>query len=256
MNQLLAGVRILNTRPKHQAQLLNEEILQAGGIPVECPTLEIRKTSLDWINSLPDLNKVNHAIFISPNAVHYCFSQLASKKINWPESINVIAIGQGTAKILAKFNIQVHEIPDIPDSEHLVKLKSLATLKDQSVLLFKGESGRKLIEDTLVQQGAHLICLSVYKRIIPRISHQFINSLWHNDLVDIILLTSEQSMHNLFQLFGKEAHQWLQNKPCLVISERLAKAASLLGVKEIIVCHPDRMINTLLDYYQGLIHGQ
>ena len=41
---------------------------------------------------------------------------------------------------------------------------------------------------------------------MPKISRQFINSIWHDDLVDIILLTSEQSLHNLFKMFGKEAH--------------------------------------------------
>ncbi|CZR33605.1 Uncharacterised protein [Legionella pneumophila] len=40
----------------------------------------------------------------------------------------------------------------------------------------------------------------------------------------------------------------LQNKPCLVISDRLAKVASLFGIKKILISHPERMIGTLFDY--------
>src|SRR5690606_15809392 len=116
--------------------------------------------------------------------------------------------------------------------------------------------GRALIEEGLLQKGAQVIPLDVYKRAIPNISQEFINSLWREDLVDIILLTSEQSMHHLFKIFSEKAHSWLHEKPCLVISERLAKSASLFGIKKIIISHPNGIMNTLLDYYQGLIHGQ
>jgi uroporphyrinogen-III synthase len=82
---------------------------------------------------------------------------------------------------------------------------------------------------------------------MPKVAASFVNSLWHNDAVDIILLTSEQSMHHLFKLFNPEAHRWLQSKPWLVISNRLAQSASLLGIKKITICHPNRIIDSLFD---------
>ncbi len=256
MNRTLKGVRVLNTRPTNQAQELSNSIIAAGGIAIECPTLEIKATPNDWIHSLPDLNRVNQAIFVSSNAVYHCFTQLKLHHIHWPESIKVIAIGQGSAKTLKEFQITVHHIPELPDSEHLLDITALQQIKNQTVLLFKGEGGRTLIEEGLLQKGAHVISLNVYKRVIPNIRLEFINSLWREDLVDIILLTSEQSIHNLFKIFSEETHGWLHEKPCLVISERLAKSASLFGMKKIILSHPNGIMNTLLDYYQGLIHGQ
>ena len=89
---------------------------------------------------------------------------------------------------------------------------------------------------------------------MPKIDPLLIQTIWQNDQVDIILLTSEQSIHNLFALFGKDALQWLQSKTFLVISERLAQSASLFGIQKIVKSHPERMINTLFDYSQGLIH--
>lgn len=256
MRKTLNGLRVLNTRPREQAETLSNNITASGGIAIECPTLEIVAAETNWINSLPDLNSVDQALFISANAVRYAFTQMIRHNIRWPNQINVIAIGQGSAKALAQFNIKVNELPDAPDSEHLLALNCLQQLYNQNVLLFKGEGGRQLIEEGLAQRGANLFTLPVYRREMPEIRHHFINSLWREDLVDIILLTSEQSLHNLFKMFCKEAHNWLKNKPYIVISERLANSASLLGITEVIISHPDWMMNTLFDYYQGLSHGQ
>ncbi len=256
MIRTLNGLRVLNTRPKNQAQALTKSITDAGGIAIECPTIEIKASNSSWVRSLPDLCNVNQAIFVSANAVHHCFTQLRLNHIHWPSQIHVIAIGQGTAKALHESNIQVNDLPDAPDSEHLLSLNMLQQLRNQTVLLFKGAGGRELIEEGLLKREAKVHTFNVYKRSLPQIRYQFINSLWRDDLVDIILLTSEQSIRNLFRMFDAEAHDWLQKKPCLVISERLAKSASLLGMKKIIISHPDRMMNTLLDYNQGLIHGQ
>lgn len=248
MIQSLHGLRVLNTRPQEQAQKLSQSIIAAGGISIECPALDIKPTSNNWIKSLPDLKHVNHAIFVSRNAVHYCFTRLNQCNINWSPSINVIAIGQGTAKALAAFKIQVNELPALPDSEHLLTLKTLQHLKNQIVLLFKGEGGRALIEEHLVKHQAKVFSIPVYKRGVPQVNEEFVRSIWHNDLVDIILFTSEQSIYNMFKMFGNEARNWLQDKPCLVLSERLAKTAALQGINKIIVSHPDRMIDTLFDF--------
>ena len=256
MNKSLSGLRVLNTRPKAQAVSLSKNITDAGGQVIELPTIEIKALSNQWMNSLPDLNSINTAIFISANAVHCCFKQLKSKKRIWPEHIKVIAIGQASAKALQEYQIKVWATPQQPDSEHLLELSLLNTIKNQSVLLFKGEGGRPLIESNLIQKGARLTSLLVYKREMPNINHQLVQSIWRDDLVDIILVTSEQSFHNLLKMFGTDAQNWLKTKTFLVISERLAKAVAASDMKKIIISHPDRMMDTLLDYYQGSIHGQ
>jgi uroporphyrinogen-III synthase len=246
MNRSLHGLRVLNTRPQEQAQPLSANIQAAQGIAIELPTLEIQTTT-DWLSQLPDLNGVQQAIFISANAVKHCFIQLQQAQIHWPSTIKVIAIGNGSATLLKQFGVQVHATPLIPDSEHLLVLPCLQQPQKQKILLFKGEGGRPLIEESLLQQGAELIALNVYQRVLPKINDQFIKSIWRDDLVDIILLTSEQSMRHLFQLFPEGAHHWLRNKTCLVISERLAQSASSLGIKHIIRSHPEGIMNALFD---------
>lgn len=247
MSRSLQGLRVLNTRPYDQAQDLSEQIHRAGGVAIDLPTLSIEATH-DWLTSVPDLNKIKQAIFISRNAVKHCFAQLIKHHIHWPETIEVIAIGQGSAAALKKYKVQVHTIPTISDSEHLLALNTLSAPQGTNILLIKGTGGRLLIEESLTAKGTNLIVLNVYQRIMPKINHQFIKSIWRDDLVDIILLTSEQSMHNLFKLFKEEAHYWLRSKTCLVLSERLAQNATVLGIKNIIRSHPDEIMNALFDY--------
>lgn len=248
MRASLNGLCILNTRPRPQSHLLSRKIEDAGGVVIELPTLEIEATNNNWIHLLPNLKTVDQAIFISANAVHYCFKQLNQRQIKWPSSVQVIAIGQGSAAALKEFGVQVNAIPEVSDSEHVLALQSLQQLGQQIVLLFKGEGGRSLIEEQLIQRGANLIILKVYQRLIPQVNHQLIQSIWRDDAVDIILLTSEESLRNLFKMFDKEAHDWLRNKKWLMISERLAKIASSMGIKNINVCNPNQVMDTLFDY--------
>lgn len=244
MNRSLHGLRVLNTRPQEQAHGLSQQIRKASGVAIELPTLEIQEHT-DWLHALPELSQVQQAIFVSANAVTYCFKKL---KQPWPAAIQTIAIGQGSAAALQQFNIQTSAIPEVSDSEHLLALPSLQHPQNQRILLFKGAGGRPLIEDRLLERGANLIALNVYQRALPKINQQFVKSIWRDDLVDIILLTSEHSMHNLFKLFEQDSHTWLRSKTCLVISERLVQIAASLGMKNIILSHPDGMMDALFDY--------
>lgn len=250
----LHKLRVLNTRPYEQAKDLSLAINKAGGIAIECPALVIEASDTPWLSSFSaSASSADYAIFISANAVNYCFTHLAQQKLSWPATLQVIAIGEGTAAALANYDISVHLMPLKADSEHLLALTELQQINTKTILLFKGEEGRTLIADTLQDRGAILVIFSVYKRVIPKTEPQYLHSLWRDDAVDIILFTSQQAMHNLFTLFGEQARTWLCSKPCLVLSNRLAKLASLLGMQTILVSSPAMILETLQQFKQGLI---
>ena len=252
----LAGLRILNTRPLEQSLLLSQAICDAGGRSIDLPTLAIEPTANDWFNSLPNLASIKHSIFISTNAVNFFFKPLEQRNVAWPISIQNTVVGKATAATLAKWKVRIDNIPTIGDSEHLLQLDALQKVKNQTILLVKGEGGRMDITDTLLSRGANLSSLTVYRRVLPNISPQLPQSLWHDDAVDIILFTSQQAIHNIFTMFGKDAHSWICNKPCLVISERLKETAYQFGIRTIIVSSYDTILNTLEHYNQGLTDDQ
>jgi uroporphyrinogen-III synthase len=248
----LDGLCVLNTRPQAQGQNLSNQIQQEGGSVLSCPALEIVASDNNWINNLPLLSEVKQAIFISVNAVEYFFRTIQDKKLNWPCSIVTLPIGLGTAKTLEQFGVFPHTIPMISDSEHLLNLNSLQSVHNQSILLVKGEGGRTIIAKTLKKRGAKLKQLSVYKRIIPWINQDSYQRMWRNQHVDIILFTSHEGMINLFSLLGEEERGRLSQTPCLVISERLAKAARQMGLIKVLTCQPETIMNALIEFRQGL----
>ncbi len=248
----LNGLRILNTRPLGQNLQLQEDILSSGGVSIALPALSIEPTPDTWLNQLPNFVEIDIAIFISANAVSYFFESLRNHGLAWPSSIQNIAIGKATGNMLSKYNVRLDEVPKIADSEHLLALESLQQVSNKKILLVKGVNGKQEIEHTLFKKQAILFSVDVYRRVLPCIEQELIDSLWHDDLVDIILFTSLQAMHHLFVLFGEVKTSWLCSKPCVVISERLAHEAYALGINTVLVSQYDKLIDTLLQYAQHL----
>jgi uroporphyrinogen-III synthase len=249
----LKGLRILNTRPYPQNLNLNHSIIQASGVPISFPTLLIEPTDHEWVKKMGDLSTLDQVIFISINAVEHFFSALQTQQIIWPSNIQVTTIGKGTAQSLKKWNIRVDNVPPIPNSEHLLSLPIFQNIAHQKVLLVKGEGGRDEIASTLMKLGAHLIPIEVYRRDVPKINQEMTRKLWHDNLVDIILFTSQQAIVNAFTLVGRAGRSWLCNTPCILISERLAGIAYELGIKHITVSPYDNLLLALEHYQQERI---
>ncbi len=248
----LNGLRILNTRPLAQGQKLTHAIQRAGGISIPLPMLHIESTPTDWLEQLPPVEQIDQCIFTSTNAVHHFFSGLAQKNLILSTTTLFTAIGSTSAQALNTYGIEKVNIPSCADSEHLLELAHLQNVKGQTILLIKGEKGRGLIPEKLIQREANLIELDVYRRLLPKTCQTDCKTLWQNNAVDIILLTSEESLQNLFVLFGPEAKSWLCHKPCIVISDRLKQAATSLGMQSVLVCAYVDILNTL----QGLVDEQ
>ncbi len=229
-----------------QGQELSLSIQRLGGHAIDVPAIAIETLPFHWLAQLPALTQVDQAIFISTNAVNNFFATLKEQRILWPWSIQVTAVGNATAKALEAWSIHVHHHPATANSEHLLNLAAFQRIHHQTILLIKGDGGRALIEETLQHRQAQVIPVAVYRRILPTVPKEYMNSLWRNDGVDIILFTSQQAMHNLFTLFGEQARSWLCSKFCLVISERLEHEARLLGMRHIVTCRYDNIVDTLL----------
>ena len=241
----LKGLRVLNTRPKEQSQDLEQAITQAGGVSIPLPTLAIEPKPLLWLNSLPPLDTVNHAIFISANAVNYFFKGLG---MTLPKTIEITCIGKACTDALKKWHIHCDHMPLIADSTHLLDQSALQNVSEQTILLIKGDNGRPLIEQTLTIRGAQVIPLAVYRRTLAPQQPDFVRSLWQDEKVDMILITSSESLHNLFTLFGEDARIWLCKIPFMVISDRLAELVHQAGIQDVWVSPYDALISSLQQF--------
>lgn len=253
MNQF-NSLRVLNTRPEEQAQALNQALHDAGLVAVTLPGLTIVPNTCDWLSSILPLTQASQAIFISPNAVTYCFDYLKQHNITWPETIRVTAIGNTTAARLEAYGIRSCQVPVVATSEHLIQLDSFQSIRHQTIFLFKGSNGRELISQYLLTKEARLIPVCVYNTQKPTISKEYIDYLWQNNAIDTIVFTSAQALQHIISAFTEESLVWFCSKPCVVISERLAHEAMQLGMKYITVTHYNDIINTLIRMRQGFLH--
>ncbi|WP_133130851.1 uroporphyrinogen-III synthase [Legionella yabuuchiae] len=242
----LTPIRVLNTRPKGQNAELSQLIQSVGCQSIELPAITITPLN-QWLSKLPSLSSIDYSIFISTNAVNLFFDRLDQHHMTWPSAIQVVAIGHATAKALHKRGVKVIAVPNPENSEGLLKLPQILNVNDKHILQVKGEGGLELIQNTLKARGANVTPIEVYQRALPSYSQSKINSLWHEDAVDIILFTSQETVQNLFAIFGNQGQSWLREKPCLVISERIAVTAKALGMKTIVTCSYATLGKTLLN---------
>lgn len=247
--QPLQGLRVLNTRPIHQAQALTQAIQTLGGQVVHCPALHIMSINVDWEARCEAPSCYDIMIFISANAVHYYFERRPSEP--WPMTLLTLAIGDATALALQKKRIIALQ-PEESHSEGLLRLPCLQHIHQKKIALIKGIGGRTVLDTTLSQRGASVQSINVYQRTQAKMDPHLIERIWRDDQIDIILFTSQQAMEHLFALFGQEALAWLQRKPCLVISQRLVDIAKEMGIKTAFLTSPNQLPQGLIEAYASL----
>jgi uroporphyrinogen-III synthase len=226
-SDILKGVRVLVTRPAHQAQNLCDKIRELDGEPVLFPTIEITdprdKNSL--IQAVLGLKDASLAIFFSQNAV---FKSIPLIQTHWPAlppQLKIAAIGRSTAEALRSFGVSVDFYPPEPfNSESLLACSELQHVQDQQIILFQGEGGRGLVAPTLEARGAHVLTGIAYQRAVPKTEWP---SDWQVGRINCIIATSCDGLKNLLQKTNDTTQ--LKKLPLLVVSKRVLTLAKRLG---------------------------
>ncbi|MBT5229573.1 MAG: uroporphyrinogen-III synthase [Methylococcales bacterium] len=219
MSLPLQGLRIVITRPQHQATALSEQLRALGAEPLLLPTIEIVACN----TTKPLADSYHWVIFISANAVNFGLKQLPTLT-NYP----LAAIGLKTAEHL-KQHCPTPLTPNAPyNSEAFLKLPELQALAGKTIAIVKGEGGRGLLQKTLRERGAHVIEYDVYQRQLPTAPNQAIIEQIQNRQVNHILVTSEQSLNHLIALVGLNT---VQQTSVILGSKRQLECADRLGLK-------------------------
>lgn len=229
----LSGVRVLVTRPAHQAQGLIEILRAAGAQPLSFPVVEIDapEDMAALIAIVDRLQEFDLAIFISANAVNKAMNLIRARR-EWPASLGVACVGKGSAKELKHFGFaQVISPQGRFDSEALLALPALQTVRGRRIVIFRGDGGREVLGNTLTERGAIVEYGECYRRGKPTADIGPILRAWARGDIDVVTLTSVEGLRNLYDVLGKLGQQWLIKTPLVVISERIAQACRELGVK-------------------------
>ena len=232
----LAGRGVLVTRASHQAEHLIDLVRQAGGNPIAFPVLEIQDVAdLAPFYALVDrIDSFDLAIFISPNAVAKAMNLIAARRI-LPPHLVVAAIGRGSARELKRFGVAQVLAPAMRfDSEALLELLPVPAVAGKAVVIFRGEGGRELLGDTLIQRGARVEYAECYRRARPQAAAGDLLRRWSRNEVAAVTVASSEGLHNLYDMLGKLGRQWLKTTPLFAPHQHIADAARQLGVEHAI----------------------
>lgn len=227
----LAGVRVLVTRPRDQAENLARLIEVCGGEAIRFPVIEIvEPQNTQAIQAVIDrLKEFSLAIFISPNAVSRAMKRIQAHG-GLPPGLRIACVGQGSARELKNFEVENLIVPrDRFDSEALLALPELQAVKGKRIVIFRGEGGRELLGDTLKSRGAEIEYAECYRRARPDIDVTPLLRRGERGEIDIISVTSVDGLHNLFNMVGEAGQRWLIRTPIVVVSERMAKVCREWG---------------------------
>jgi len=235
----LTGVGVLVTRPAHQAQGLCQAVAEKGGHAICFPVMEIvdLENSAALIGVIDCLDDYDIAIFISPNAVNRALNIIFSQR-RLPESLKIAAVGKGSAKALRTLGVKTDIFPTTRfNSESLLALDDLQHVSAKKIIIFRGEGGRELLAETLRARGAIVEYAECYRRVKPKADIAVLMRYWARGEIDIISVTSNEGLRNLFDMVGQLGRKWLQKTPLVVVSQRAVDLAQELDfVKDPIVC--------------------
>ena len=230
----LQGMGILITRPERQAEGLCRLIEAQGGLAIRCPTLEILPPrDLDPALAVIDhLDDYELAIFTSANAANRGMELILSRRA-LPSHWQVFAIGQATARALAKYGIDNCRTPDQgTDSEALLALPELQQVTGKGIVIFRGEGGRELLGATLQARGARIGQAIVYRRSKPAFCPADLLQYWARGEIQAVIATSNESLQNLLAMVGTTGQPGLFATPLVVVSERARTLALQLGFRQ------------------------
>lgn len=223
------GLRVLVTRPAHQSANIVNNIKEIGALPICFPTIAIEpsnhcQNSIDISNTL---NQFDIALFVSQNAVQFGLKNININNI--PKSLKFGVIGKGSLNSLKEFGINSQAIPDKTfNSEGLLQSNLLLSVNNKKIIIFRGQAGRNLLGDTLIERGADVTYCEVYQRTIPNITKQHHNDTFKQP-IDIAIFTSSEGIEHAFKMIQAVHAQQLLQTPWLLISERMKKTAYHLG---------------------------
>ena len=192
----LDGLRVLITRPAHQAAPLQQRLEQAGGQWLLFPLLAIEGSAEP--DALQDLFKqlasLDLLIFVSPNAVEFGLP-LLDQAGGLPESVQLACVGKGTARKLIELTGRQPNIQpsDRFDSEALLALPAMQQVAGKSILIVRGQQGREHLAESLRARGAKVRYAEVYRRVKPDNDEQILIRALQQKQIDIISITSSET---------------------------------------------------------------
>lgn len=228
---------ILVTRPSPAGDELVTRLRQRGKAAWALPLIEFTPgRDLDALTTqLAALQPGDLLFALSKHAVAYADPCLRAAGVGWPATLDYYAIGRKTALALHQVSGRPVVWPEEQaTSEILIQLPALKQVKDKRALILRGNGGRELLADTLIERGAQVTFVECYQRCAKLYQGAIEGRRWRDRQIDTLVVTSGEMLEQLYQLFPEiDREEWLLHCRLIVASARLATLAGELGWRDI-----------------------
>ena len=166
--KLLAGRRIVLTRPREQAIEWRQKLEALGASVLELPLIRVTKDINPGILSevFQELGGYEWIIFTSTNGVKYFFEEFdrIHDDIRAFGLMRIAVVGEATAAAIRERHLRVEVQPKKANAEELAKtLIERESMDSAKVLVVTGNRNREALVQKLEEARAIVDCLPVYK---------------------------------------------------------------------------------------------
>ncbi|WP_367678011.1 uroporphyrinogen-III synthase [Buchnera aphidicola] len=118
----------------------------------------------------------------------------------------------------------------------MLKILYRDILKNDQIVLLKGENGREFIENNLKKEGFKICVIECYKRVLKNLDGMTEGKKWRLYKIDTLVATSGEILYQLKNIISDiDQKKWLFQCQVFVVSKRLSNIAKDLGWKNIII---------------------
>ncbi|MEM4991709.1 MULTISPECIES: uroporphyrinogen-III synthase [Priestia] len=229
--------KVLITREAKQAHSFAAQIKKLGGTPLSLPVLTFARSNNEQEveDVLLSINSFDWVVFTSQNGISFFFEWL--KELNISRSalkrLKVAAVGEKTAKLLEKYDVNVQLVPKEYVAESLLESLKANVLHHERVLLVRGQLARSVLKDGLKE--CEVTDLVVYQTIRNQGSERLVKQHLETG-IDAITFTSSSTVR-FFVESVKDIPNWLEliNETKVVcIGPITSQTASEYGIKHLV----------------------
>ena len=219
--QTLFGLRVLVTRPAHQAAYLYDRLRSHGAEVLPYPTIAIEeaydKAAWDHIKRIGGQNR--WLVFTSENGVQFFLQQWMTEKkdVRLLADYKIAAVGTGTARALAEYHLPADFVPTKATTAELARqMVDAVDLKGAMVVRVRGNLGDNVVEDTLSEAGARVVVAPVYQTYNP-VWPDYVKARLTASPPDVVFFTSGSSVDGFVKNLSPEQIKTVTQK-ALVLS--------------------------------------
>ncbi len=239
---VLAGKRILVTRPSSQADPMYERLGQLGASVIPAPSIKINE-SFDqdgWDHFRKQNNEGGWIVFTSENGVNYFVKQLFDEGMDWRAlgTLKIAVIGAGTERAMFEVGLKADFKPSVFTVKQLAAELTPKLEAGEIVFRIRGNLADNTLEDAATDDGAKVYPIEVYNTVTADLDDGV--RTWVEEApVDVITFTSGSTVTSFVEQWGKDKSlEIAENAAVVSIGPSTSRLAESEGFKVSIEAKP------------------